>query len=305
METDRCPKLDSDTRSHSTRASHNERRGGSIRDFRTRGPSEMVDGLIASIDARFLSKYESIARWWARCGRSISLSYWVNSKSVLLLGYDANSDAVNLINQAIFLRVSQLVNSLPEDPFGKRDQTWFLLDELRFIGKLAGLPELMSFGRSENARVLLSLQDVDGFYDVYGEHKANEMLSLCGNVGILKLMSPKTRELAAKLFGNYEAWEDEVTWGVTDGPGGRSVSESTSRRKVNRESILPSEFLDLPPVDRLMAYTVFFIPRLWVRGERKYHLRLSTNIWPLQTGSPPVHPKARFCRRSGSLEQGG
>ncbi len=226
--------------------------------FGSSAASETVGSIIASIDARFLSKYETIACWWARCGRSISLSSWVNDKSILLLGFDANSDAVNLINQATFLRLSQLVCSLPEDPFGKQEQTLCLLDEKRFMGKLAGLPELMSFGRSKNAKVLLSLQDLDGLYDAYGEHKANEMLALCGNVGILKLMSPKTREWAAKLFGNYEAWEDETTDGVSHGPGGTTTSHGTSHRKVNRESILPSEFFDLPPTDRVNGIHGFF-----------------------------------------------
>ena len=231
---------------------------------------ETVGGIVSTVDARFISVYDTIAATWAQASRSIRLTDWVKGNSIILLGYDANRAAVDRINQAVFQRVAQLTTSLPENADATIGKTWIVLDELRFTGKLPMLPDLISFGRTKGIRVILAPQDIDGLYEVYGEHAANEMLALCGNITILRLLSPKTREWAAKLMGDYEAWETDrggsatsgssVTYSISSGSTSTSVSSTSSwnRKIVKRESILPSEFFGLPLTDRMNGMHGFF-----------------------------------------------
>ncbi len=230
------------------------------------GAKETVGGIISTLDTRIISPYESIARVWARSGKPIGLKEWANDPkpTVLLLGTDENRAAVDRINQAMFTRIVQLITAKaedPQDPDHSRDLTWFFLDELRFAGELPLLGNLISLARSKGARVVLASQDIDGLYEAYGPHKADELLGLCGNVAVFRLISPKTRDWAARLFGDYEAWEEDFSFSVSGdrpwfkryefaiiGPrsGGRTESATTHKKIVKRESILPSEFFCFP-----------------------------------------------------------
>jgi type IV secretory pathway TraG/TraD family ATPase VirD4 len=227
---------------------------------------ETVGGIVSTIDARFINEYKTLALMWRSCTQSISLTEWVKSDSILLMGFDANNQAVDRVNQAIFQRASQLLCSLPEASDSDYSHTWVVLDEVRFTGRLPMVSELMSFGRTKRVHVVLAPQDVDGLTDAYGEHRTQEMLGLCGNVGVLRLTSNKTRDWAAKFFGDYESWETETNQSVTHSSGysGSSGTRSTSytsgssTRRVKRESILPSEFLNLPQTNRENGMHGFF-----------------------------------------------
>lgn len=265
---------------------------------------EAVGGIISTVDARFISDYETIARIWARCERSVGLVDWIKDRSILLLGYDANRQAVDRINQAIFQRASQLVCSLPEAGEGNAEHTWVVLDEVRFTGKLPMLPELISFGRTKNAHVVLAPQDLDGLIDVYGENRANELLTLCGNVGILRLNSPRTRDWASKFFGDYESWETETSRSSTRGGSSSSRDSSSSwsetwgssTRRVKRESVLPSEFFNLPPTNRENGMHGFFAtPAMgaWRAGISPAFI--DTHLPPSDPTADPFIPRPNFA----------
>ncbi len=266
---------------------------------------EAVGGIISTIDARFISDYETIARVWARCDRSISLTEWIEDRSVILLGYDANRQAVDRINQAIFQRAAQLICSLSESGESNREHTWVVLDEVRFTGKLSMLSELISFGRTKNAHVVLAPQDIDGLINVYGENRANEMLALCGNIGVLRLISPKTREWAAKLFGDYEAFEIDENWsstvGGSSGPSGGGSSWSRtwgwSKRRVKRESILPSDFFNLPPTNRQNGMHGFFATPA-MKGAWRAEIPpafIDAHLPPIDPEALPFIPRSNFA----------
>lgn len=232
---------------------------------------ETSGGIISTLGL-FIQEYDTISRIWARCDRSVTLSSWVNEHTILLLGFDANQAAVDRINQAVFQRLAQLISSQPERSGTASDQTWVMLDEMRFTGKLPMLPQLTSFGRSKGVRVVLASQDIDGLNEVYGEHQTNEMLALCGNVAVLRILSPKTRQWASNFFGEFEAWETDYSESTSvsrsSGKGGSSSSNTSgsSTRKVKREAILPAEFFDLPPTNRENGLHGFFstpIIRAW------------------------------------------
>jgi hypothetical protein len=230
---------------------------------------------------------------------------WIKGNSAILLGYDANRSAVDRINQAISQRVAQLVTSLPENAALSRGETWVVLDELRFLGKMPMAPQLASFGRTKGCRVIVAPQDISGVYAVYEEHPADEMLALCANVGVLHLDSPKTRDWAAKFFGDYEAWETDnggsVTHGKTNGygPGGPSYSTSSSmgsswnKRIVKRESVLPSEFFNLPITNRIDGMQGFFAtPRIGAWRARISPQYIDDHLPPNDRQALPFIPRS-------------
>lgn len=225
---------------------------------------EATGGIVSTIDTKLISPYESIAHLWARSDHRVSLKAWSTDPrpSILILGTDENRASVDRINQAMFQRIVQLVSAKPDlaqDPDRHSDQTWFFLDELRFAGELPMIGHLISLGRSKGVRAVLATQDLDGLYAAYGENKGNELLALCGNIAAFRLISPKTREWAAKLFGEYEGWERDYSFSVSSSRSkttswgtvgtdtkGDSESRSTHAKIVKRESILPSEFFAFP-----------------------------------------------------------
>lgn len=244
-----------------------------------RDAHEMVGGIIATLDARFISKYVTIANVWSNCSESIALTNWIQSRKILLLGYDENGEAQDLINQSIFERASRLLCALPDDPDHREELTIIGMDEPVFLTKIPMLFELTTLGRTKGVRLILAPQDVDGFYERYGNHKADAILALCGNVAALRMTSPKSREWASKLFGDYEAWETETSASTTHSWNGKdhSVSQTSghSNRRTKREAILPSEFFNLPPTNHVNGMHGFFatpalgawraaIPTAWI-----------------------------------------
>lgn len=222
----------------------------------TQGDYRTVSNIRASINAR-LSVFEPIAAVWHRAtntldglGRPLtfSLSEWMGSEDILVLGNDeASRAAVDAINQALFKRMTEMILSAPELPSGwageLRGLTWVFLDEVREAGVLDGLSRLLTKGRTKGACVVLGFQDIEGLRDVYGENVANELTAQCSHVIVLRLSSPKTAEWASGLFGEVlvRTRERSRQMGQEGGP-----SMGTSERDEVRPGILDSEFLNLP-----------------------------------------------------------
>jgi hypothetical protein len=275
---------------------------------------EMSGGIEGTISARFLYPYGPIAPIWAQCKSSFSLVEWMNDTSVLLLGYDANRESVDRINRAILQRASQLICSLPEDQEGTGKQFWCVLDEIRFMGgRESGISSLISFGRTKGARVIIAPQDIDGLYEVFGEHQTDEMLSLCCNLGVLRLQSPKTRDWASKLFGDYEAWEQDTNYSVahsSGSSGGQSSSSVThtsgwSRRRVKRESILPSEFFNLPPTSRENGLHGFFsTPQMGAWRAQIPVTFIDQHLTPKDLETSPFDPRPKYASNPQPRERG-
>jgi len=84
---------------------------------------------VLSTVATKMQRYTYIAAAWSRARRKISLTEWISSGDILLLGNDeAIRSALDAINQVIFKRVTELVLAQSES---STRRTWFFLDELR------------------------------------------------------------------------------------------------------------------------------------------------------------------------------
>lgn len=210
---------------------------------------------------------EPVAALWHRCPRKFSLTEWVNSNAILVLGTDwTYTKTLKAINRLLFKRLSQLVLNASES---RTRRTWFFLDELKETGNLDGLPSLLSYGRSKGVRVAVAFQDIDGLRrpEAYGEKTANEIVGLFANKSILRTDSEATARWAAQVIG--EQLGSEYTTSRTSGPQGNSTG--TTEHIFKRDAVLPSEIMRLPPADESSFAGYHVVPGIGVYSARWFY----------------------------------
>lgn len=220
-----------------------------------------------------LSIYEPIAAAWQHAWswqRTFSLSGWLQSDDILVLGNDeASRTALDAINQALFKRMTEL--ALARAELGREDRgcgrglTWVFFDEVREAGRLDGLSRLLTKGRTKGVAVVLGFQDIEGLRAVYGSEVANELVGQCHNTVVLKLNSPSTAQWAADLFGRQlETFElPSTNIGVT-GP-----SSGMAEQQQERARVYTADLLYAPPACRANGLS----------GYQRWRMQ-SLNPWP-------------------------
>lgn len=179
----------------------------------------------------------------------ISLTEWLKKGFVLVLGNShTNQASVDAINRVIFKRASQLILDQPEPPRGSKkiNRTWMILDEFVRIGKLDGIVQLTTEGRSKGACVVLGFQDINGVRAVYEKEVAEEIIGQCSNLAILKIQSPETAQWTSDFIGLVR---EIITTGgktITLGADDTSRGKSENEQEQDRPKVLPSEFRLLP-----------------------------------------------------------
>jgi len=216
----------------------------------------------------YVRPFQNLAKYWHSAKNCFSLDQWHVGSGLLLLGADTRRErTLQRVNQLLIRRICQLLLARrQENPI---DLTWFFIDEVREAGKLNGLRQLMTSGRSKGARVVLGFQDIEGLYSLYGQHEAEEMIGLCSNRVVLHLDNPKTRKWASDFFGEAEEYLPSESSGQSYG---KDVSRSSGVHiGLNlRANVLPIEFCDLPlgnPFEGIRGWSAipgrrqkFFVP---------------------------------------------
>ena len=241
----------------------------------------------------YTSPFEIIAACWDRAGDALSLSAWLDTESVLVLGNDEqNRSALDTLNKLLFQRLAELVLAGPE--VDERNihtrRTWFFLDEVREAGKLDLLGRLLTKGRSKGVAVVLGFQDISGMRVVYGREQADELIGQCNTKVILRLNSPETAAWAAKLFGTREVLEMRRGHSKTRRTslrGEASSGDSVSHAIAQQPLVLDSEFLDLPETTHANGLHAYFINP--TTGPFEDHIDAA---WLTKHLMPP-HPKTQ------------
>jgi hypothetical protein len=195
---------------------------------------------VMSTLANGVGQYRIVASLWHHAeqeGRALSLGEFAASEGILVVGRSqVAGKALRAINQVIVQRLIQLVlekgNRAQVDSMA--DRTWFILDEFKALGRLRGIEDLMTMGRSAGACVVLGFQDWRGLCAVYEENEAHELVGLCAHKAFLRIDGKETARFASESIGDVE-WYEEST-----GPSG----ESRSIQKRTR--VLPNTFRELP-----------------------------------------------------------
>ena len=205
------------------------------------GDDKHVAGVLSSLASK-IGRFSQVAALWHtnRSQRKFSITDFLSRPGVLVLGNDpVLRDSIWPLN-AILLKA--LVNEILRGPDTLQPSHWFVLDEFRAMERVECIHDLLNRGRSKGASVLLGIQSVEGLIDVYGEHGANDILSLCSNKMFLRAGGPKTAEWAENFFSKIRRVED--TTSESSGSGGSSVSVQHGLQE--RALFMASFFLNLP-----------------------------------------------------------
>lgn len=220
--------------------------------------------ILATIRAK-LAPFEVPAALWRLAKtadgkpRRFSLQEFLKSNQILVLGnYQTATAPIQAINRVLFRRLSELILSQGESP-GEDRRTWIFLDEVRKLGKLDGLDDVMTNGRSKGACVVLGFQDISGLRSVYGEQIADEITAMPATFGILRVAGTKTPQWASELFGEQEVIEpvNQRSSGVSS--SGYQTGSSQSDQIREKKLFLPSQFRLIPsPQKGKPLYGFFF-----------------------------------------------
>jgi hypothetical protein len=207
---------------------------------------------IRSSLASKINRFSPIAACWDRASESLALSDWVNSESILVLGYDPSIRiAMQTVNRAIYQRLSEVL--LGQSQSTSR-RTWHIFDEAQEFGRFDSLPSVATFGRGAGNRIIIGFQTIEGMRNVYGREIANELTGLCATKAFLRSDDPETASWAAKIIGDCEVLESRRTAQRNNQKNG-SFSESTTQRV----SVLTSELLNLPATNRRNGLTGYYV----------------------------------------------
>lgn len=210
-----------------------------------RGDQKTEANLMASF-ASSLGRFEVVAALWDRAAEKFSLHHWIHESGGVLLipNHPRYRETLGPIHRLLFDLIADEVLSLP-DSASRR--TWFVLDEVRNLGRLDRLYHLANEGRSKGACLVLGLQAIEGFHEVYGEKLGNEILGQCRNKTFLRTDSAATARWVEEHFGQVQFFVEQVSRS-SGGSGAQHQSSTTVSHSRRRESlILASEIMKLPP----------------------------------------------------------
>ncbi len=190
-----------------------------------------------------LSRFEEVAGLWHSrpLARSFSVQEFLKQPGVLVLGWDpVLNESLWPIN-AILLKA--LADEILRGPRSRQPRHWFVFDEFRAMEQVEAVQRLLNRGRSKGVSVLIALQSIEGLIDVYGPHKAQDILSACAHKTVLRVGDPKSAAWAEEYFGKIRRTERTLTenFGGKDGPTG-----SYHYGLQDRSALLASYFMSLP-----------------------------------------------------------
>lgn len=205
--------------------------------------SKNFAGVKSTVD-NTLAQYRPIAALLASAKNPpFSLSEWLQSESVLLIGNHENArEATDTYNRLIFRQLSKML--MAREGRIENDRTWIFLDELREAGVLPGLRQLLLRGRSKGVAVAMGFQDLEGIYAAYGEHDGAEIVGAAQNAMILHInpTAPKTAQWASQMFGSRRGEVQTNSQNQQD--SGMSYGNSSQLGLI--ENVLPIQFTQLP-----------------------------------------------------------
>jgi type IV secretory pathway TraG/TraD family ATPase VirD4 len=147
---------------------------------------------------------------------------------------------------------SRAVLDLPPASGNRAEQTrtWFVLDELPLLGKIASLGTLLTNGSKHGAAVVAGLQTVAQLREAYGQHQAQTILATLGTWLTLRVSDPETADYMSRNIG-----DEEIRRVVASGGTSSKTLEFGSQQSENWGEQYTSELLgskepELPVTDK-------------------------------------------------------
>jgi type IV secretory pathway TraG/TraD family ATPase VirD4 len=216
----------------------------------------LLSNIMSTIATKMLP-FEPIAAAWEHASERMSIEEWFSGDFILILGNSETSrTAIDTINRCVMKRACDINLQRSET---LTPETFYIIDELSEAGRFDGLVSLLKKGRSKGASVVISFQSVSGLRDsrMYGPYFTDEILGQIGNRFFGRLECPETAEWASRVFGDQEI--EQFTTSRTQSSQGNSTTRN--QQIVVRRTVLPAEFMSVPPCNSENGLTGYFMVR--------------------------------------------
>lgn len=205
-----------------------------------------------------LRKYSGLAGAWHATlnqGRKISLNEWLDDESVLLL--PSRRDYSSLIAPLNQLIVRHLASRILVGSETETRQTWLFLDELRGLGYIPDIPDLLAEGRSKGLCAVIGFQELSGLQNPdlgYGEYETDRIIGQCNSVAFLRSKDVKTAEWASKMLMEHERIVTLTSRSTSRG----TVTDGENQQISQVPLVLPSEIQNLHLCDRQSGLSGYY-----------------------------------------------
>jgi len=233
-------------------------------DVYLQGDERTLSNIRSTIASNFASLRE-IANLWANTLKSnpdkkISLRQWLHQESILILGSDDRLRApMEAVNQVFIHLLGNFVLSL-DDSDTRR--IMLFLDEFQESGRHRNMLRILTQARSKGLWALIVLHTLPGLQSIYGDKEAKAIAATCTSKSLLRMDCPDTAQWAAQVLGKAEILQ--YTRSYTDSR--YEDKYSITEHIVEKDVVMPSQFLRLPRANRERLYGYFTSPLLGAFG---------------------------------------
>ena len=182
-------------------------------------------GVLSTLETK-LGEFHEVAALWdtSPSSRSFSITEFLKSRGVLILGYDPVLEESLWPMNAIILKA--LTNEILREDETDLPRHWFVLDEFLAMKRVDSIRNLANLGRSKGASVTVALQSHEGLREIYGPEGSEAILEAFTNKTFLRAGGPVTAEWAERYFNKIR--QTERSTGVSYGPGGKDHERKLS-----------------------------------------------------------------------------
>lgn len=177
--------------------------------------------------------------------RRFSINNWVKGKldvkTVIVPSDPAYPQISGPLCSALLTLLTRQVLSQPD--LSEQKDTWLILDELADIPKTEALEKWLAMGRSKGARTIAGIQNTNQLSHIYGDKKAETILSLFSNMLCMRLNSHASAKVVSENVGSRRVRRYSTT---TNSEGQKSTSSHISEEPIVR----PEELTQLPPPNK-------------------------------------------------------
>lgn len=200
--------------------------------------SEQGDGIVGTtvLDFAFLRDLG----YWTRGKKPLSITRWLtdntDSSWIFVIVNEADIEVTQPLLRVWFdLAVLAALERDDADP--KNLHTWLVIDELKSVGKLPSLPQILDKGRKYRTSVVAGFQATTQLRAIYGDHEAENILQGLQNQFFYRMSSAKAAEEASLALGDEEVLQ--AVDGVSFGVDSTSDRGTISRQYTKKRLVLP------------------------------------------------------------------
>jgi hypothetical protein len=217
--------------------------------------SKTTQGFLAVISTQltWLSYVASV--WSEKSENRFSVSSWLKDTSTVSTVIVPSNPAYPQISGPLCAALMSIIVSQKLSKPDTDYTTWLILDELADLPKTDMFEKWLSLGRSKGARTIAGLQNFNQLADIYGDKKAETILSLFGILICLRTNSFSSSKLLSENLGSrrVKRWTESYN----------SDGSKSSSLQIHEEPIVRPEDINQLPAPSKKGVTGYLSIKGW------------------------------------------